>query len=139
MRMILSLLAFGLAGAVTPAVAADRIFADSFEACCTLGGEVSGLTGNGLVLHLAAVAISEDKLVSANDGGLRLYTFADTAPPGTAYTVTITTQPTGQTCTLTNASGTMASSPVTNINAACVAGPEDLIWDDGAWDDADWQ
>ena len=141
MRVILPLIAIALvlAGAAAPASATDRIFADGFESCCTLGGEVSGLTGNGLVLHLAAGAISEDKPVSANGGGLRLYTFAHTAPAGTAYTVTITTQPTGQICTLSNASGSMPSTPVTNINATCVAGPAGLDWDDGAWDDADWQ
>ena len=139
MRMILPLLALGLGGAVTPASASDRIFADGFETCCTLGGEVSGLTGNGLVLNLAAGATSEDKPVSADGGGLRLYTFANTAPPGTAYTVIITTQPSSQTCTLINASGSMASAPVDDINVACVAGPADLNWDEGAWSDANWQ
>ena len=139
MRMILPLLALGLGGAVTPASASDRIFADGFETCCTLGGEVSGLTGNGLVLNLAAGATSEDKPVSADGGGLRLYTFANTVPSGTPYTVIITTQPSGQTCTLSNASGIMASAPVDNINVACVAGPADLNWDDGAWSDANWQ
>ncbi len=139
MRMILPLLALSLAGAVTPAVADDRLFADGFEPCCTLGGEVSGLTGNGLVLHLAAGVISEDKSVPANGGELRLYTFAHTAPPGVTYSVTITTQPSGQSCTLSNASGTMPSAPVININATCLAGPAGLNWDDGAWDDADWQ
>ncbi len=140
MRMsVLLLLLAGVAAKVTPSYAAERIFADGFEPCCTLGGEVSGLTANGLVLHLAAGAISEDKPVSANGGGLRLYTFANTAPPGAAYMVSITLQPASQTCTLSNASGTMATAPVTNINANCIAGPPGLIWDSGNWDDADWQ
>ena len=69
MRTALSILVLGLAGAAEPACAADRIFTDGFEPCCTLGGEVSGLTGTGLVLHLAAAAISEDKPVTANGGG----------------------------------------------------------------------
>ncbi len=137
--MISSLFTLVLAGAVTQANAADHIFSDGLEPCCTLGGEVSGLSGNGLVLHLAAGAISEDKPVAANGGGLRLYTFAKTASPGTAYVVTVTTQPTGQTCSLSNASGTMPSTAVTNINAICVAGPARLNWNDGAWDDANWQ
>ena len=139
MRMILSLLTLGLAGAVGPANAVDRIFTDGMEPCCTLSGEVSGLSGNGLVLHLAAGAISEDKPVSANGGDLRLYTFANTAPTGTAYTVTITAQPSGQTCTLSNASGAIASAPLVNINAHCLAEPAGLNWDDGGWDEADWQ
>ena len=139
MRMILPLLALGMIGAAASASASDRIFADGFEPCCSLGGEVSGLTGNGLVLHLDAGAISEDKPVPANGGGPRLYTFFNSAPAGTAYTVTITTQPSSQTCTLSNASGSMASTPVININATCVAEPLDLNWDDGNWDDANWQ
>lgn len=139
MRMILPMIALFLAGAASPANAADRIFADGFEPCCTLGGEVSGLTGNGLVLHLAAGAISDDKSVSVNGGGLRLYTFAKSAPPGTAFVVTIAAQPSVQTCTLSNASGTMASAPIDNINVSCVAGSGGMNWDDDAWDDANWQ
>ncbi len=139
MRIVLSLLVLGLAGAAAPACAGDRIFTDGFEPCCTLGGEVSGLTGTGLVLHLAAAAISEDKPVTANGGEPRLYVFVNTAPTGTAYMATITTQPTGQTCTLSNGSGTMASTPVINIDATCVAGPSNMIWDDGYWDGANWQ
>lgn len=139
MRMILLLLALALAGAATSDVASERIFADGFEPCCTLGGEVSGLADNGLVLHLAAGTISEDKPVIDNDGELRLYTFANTAPPGTAFTVTIIAQPTGQTCTLSNASGTVPSAPVDNINVTCTTGSAGLVWDDGHWDDANWQ
>ena len=155
MRMTLPLLALGLVGALATADAADRIFANGldrtltdgsdrifangFEPCCTLGGEVTGLTGNGLVLYLAIDTISEDKSISADGGELRLYTFTHTAPPGTAYAVAIMTQPSGQTCTLSNASGTMGSAPVDNINATCVAESADLVWDDGDWDDANWQ
>ena len=139
MRMILPHLALLLAGAAAHASASDRVFADGFEPCCTLGGEVSGLSANGLVLHLDAGAISEDKVVLANDGGVRLYRFSNTAPPGTAYTVTIATQPNSQTCSLSNASGSMPSAPVENIDVTCAAGSTNLDWDDGAWDDLDWQ
>ena len=139
LRMIMPLLALCLAGAVAPVAATERIFADGFEPCCSLGGEVSALTGTGLVVHLVTGAISEDKSISANGGELRLYTFTHTALPGIAYAVTIATQPSGQICTLTNAGGIMPSTPVDNINATCVAGSVALDWDDGAWDDANWQ
>lgn len=139
MRMILPLLTFVLAGAMAPAHAADRIFANGFEPCCTLGGEISGLAGSGLVLHLASGAISEEKTIIDDGGGVMLYTFTNTALPSAAYAVTITTQPSGQTCTLSNAIGTMASIPIDNINVTCVAGPANLVWDEGAWDDANWQ
>lgn len=139
MRVVKHLLALCLAGAAVMANAADRIFADGFEPCCTLGGEVTGLTGDGLVLHLAAGSISEDRPVPSNGGEQRLYTFVDTATPGTAYTVTIAAQPFSQICTLINASGITTRTPVDNVNATCVAGPADLNWDDGVWDDANWQ
>ena len=139
MRVILPLLALGLAGSALPANASDRIFADGFDPCCTLGGKVIGLTGKGLVLHLDAGAISEDKPVPANGGEHRVYTFSNAAPTGTSFTVTISTQPTGQTCTLSNASGTVLGMSVTNINATCAAGAAGLVWDDGHWDDANWQ
>ena len=139
MRMILLFFALSLAGVTASASAAERIFADGFEPCCSLGGEVTGLTGNGFVLHLTVGAVNEDKPVPAHGGALRLYTFANTAPPGSGYVVTITTQPTDQTCTLVNATGTVASTPIDNINATCVAGPLGLDWDDGSWDEADWK
>ncbi len=139
MRMILLFFTLSLAGVTASASAAERIFSDGFEPCCTLGGEITGLTANGFVLHLAGDAVNEDKPVSAQGGALRLYIFANTVPPGTGYVVTIMTQPTDQTCTLVNATGTVISTPIGNINATCVAGPLVLDWDDDWWDDADWQ
>jgi hypothetical protein len=38
---------------------------------------------------------------------------------GSAYNVTVQTQPTEQTCTVTNGSGTMGASNVTNVNVSC--------------------
>ena len=138
MRMILPLLAPSLAGAMASTDAADRIFANGFEPCCTLGGEVVGLSGNGLMQHLAVGAISEDKTITASGGEPLLYTFVRNAPPGSAYTVTISAQPSGQICTLASASGSMPSAPETDINVTCIAGPASLNWDDGSWDDANW-
>ena len=95
---------------------------------------MSGLIGTGLFAHLAAGSISKDQSILANGGALRR-----TAPAGMAYSETITTQPSGQICTLTNASGTMTSTPMDNINATCVTGPASLNWDGGNWNDANWQ
>ena len=139
MRLTLLFLALGLAGVAVPASAAERIFANGFEPCCTLGGTVTGLTGAGLVLHLSAGAVNEDKPIAAQGGAARLYTFSHSVPQGTAYSVSITTQPAGQNCTLTNAGGSMGTTPVDNIDATCVAGPAGLVWDDGAWDETKWQ
>ena len=120
---------------LTPASAAgsDRIFANGFDPCCQIGGTVSGLSGSGLVLHLIAGAVAENRAIH-QDG---LYNFVASVPPNTAWTVTIKTHPGGQICQLANASGTMGSSNVDNVNVTC--GRNALIWDEGHWDDGEWQ
>jgi N-acetylneuraminic acid mutarotase len=77
----------------------------------TIGGAVSGLSGTGLTLQ--------------NNGGDNLavsatgtFTFATPVSPGSTYNVTVLTQPTGQTCTVANATGT-ASANVTNVQVTC--------------------
>jgi hypothetical protein len=78
----------------------------------TFGGTVSGLTGTGLVLFNGSTG---DKLpVSANGS----FTFGVTLSSGSSYSVTVLTQPTGQSCTVTNGSGTMSAN-VTNIQVTC--------------------
>ncbi len=59
-----------------------------------------------------------DDLVRFIDGS---YAFATPMPPGSAYSVTIATQPQtpDQTCTVSNGSGTMGSSDVTNVTIDC--------------------
>lgn len=139
MHRFLIITALGLAGLASGTNTGDLLFGDGFERCCTVGGEVTGLTASGLVLQLTAGAISETKPITANSGQPVLYIFTRTVPPGAAYTVGISTQPAQQPCTLTNASGTMGTTPVDNINVTCTTGPTGLAWDEGHWDDANWQ
>jgi hypothetical protein len=80
----------------------------------TIGGSVSGLTSSGLVM--AVTAGSQTVSVSA---GASSYVFPTAEPTGTAYTVSVQTQPTGQTCTVSNPSGTVGASNVTNANVSC--------------------
>lgn len=116
----------------------DRVFRDGFEPCCSLGGEVTGLSGDGMILHLQAAGIEEELAVDANAGLPRLYTFAASAPGGTAYLVSFTRQPDGQSCTLSNASGAVNATPIEDIDVSCTTVPG-LIWDQGQWDAAHWQ
>ena len=58
-------------------------------------------------------------------------------PPGTAWAVNVQSQPGGQFCHLSNASGTTGSGHVNNVDANC-AGADALIWDQGHWDDGTW-
>lgn len=90
----------------------------SVEVSCTsaafaVGGTVSGLAGSGLVLQLNG---SSDLSVVANGS----FAFSTALPAGAAYQVTIRTQPSSpsQTCTLANASGTIAGN-VTNVAVTC--------------------
>ena len=79
----------------------------------TLGGTVSGLTTGGTVVLTDGQSIS----ITANG----TYTFSSALPSGGSYNVTVGTQPTGQTCSVANAAGTMSSSNVTNVNVTCAA------------------
>ena len=78
----------------------------------TIGGTVSGLTGTGLVLQDNG---GNNKAVSASGS----FIFSTAVDSGAAYSVTVLTQPTGQSCTVTNGSGT-ASANVANVQIACV-------------------
>ena len=80
----------------------------------TIGGTVSGLTSSGLIL---AVNGGDDLTVSA---GASAFTFSQAVPSGTAYTVTVAQQPTGEACTVSSGSGT-ANANVTSVGVACTA------------------
>ena len=80
----------------------------------TVGGTVSALTGTGLVLR------NND----GNDlpiGGNGAFTFTTAIFSGTAFAVTVSTQPTGpaQTCSVTSGSGTVGAANVTNVGVSC--------------------
>lgn len=77
----------------------------------TIGGSISGLTGSVTLQNNGA-----DNLVSNANGG---FTFATALSDGTAYAVTVSTQPTGQTCTISNGSGTVSGADVTDVGVSC--------------------
>jgi hypothetical protein len=83
----------------------------------TIGGTVSGLNTGGSVTMLdnGGNALA----VTANG----TFTFTTALASGKAYKVTVSVQPTGETCTVSNGSGTVGSANVTNVAVAC-AGAE---------------
>jgi len=83
----------------------------------TIGGTVSGLTGSGLSLSLNAGA--QTLAVSGNGP----FTFPTALANGSAYAVTVGTQPSGQSCSVANGSGTVAGANVTNVAVTCSALP----------------
>ena len=81
----------------------------------TVGGTVSGLSGTVVLQDNGA----DNLTVTANGP----FTFATALAPGAAYAVTVKTNPAGQTCTVSNDSGTMGSANVTNVAVSCSANP----------------
>jgi Galactose oxidase, central domain len=79
----------------------------------TIGGTITGLTATGLVLQ----DNGGDNLTVAS--GATSFTFATPLAAGAAYAVTVLTQPSGETCSITaNGSGT-ANANVTNVAVTC--------------------
>jgi len=79
----------------------------------TVGGTISGLTGSVVLQNNGG-----DSLTSNSNG---TFTFPTPVATGGTYNVTVQTQPAGQTCTVTNGSGTIGGSNVTNVGVTCAA------------------
>ena len=77
-----------------------------------LGGTVSGLKAEGLVLVNGPDRVA----VPANATTFKFSKVGDGSP----YGVTVLTQPTNQTCTVTNGTATMGAAAVNNIQVNCV-------------------
>jgi hypothetical protein len=83
-----------------------------------LGGMLSGLAGNGLVLQNEG---ADDLAVSSNGP----FAFAPTYPLGAVYAVTVKTQPVSpyQTCTVSQGSGVVQGSDLSSVIVNCAASP----------------
>lgn len=79
----------------------------------TVGGTVSGLSGTVVLQNNAG-----DDLSLTADGS---FTFSTALADAASYAVTVLTQPSGQTCTVTSGSGTIAAANVTGVTVTCVS------------------
>lgn len=77
-----------------------------------VGGTVSGLSG-----RLGLQDNGADDLAVDHDGN---FFFATRLPSGAAYSASVSVQPTGQSCSIFDASGTVVASNVTSISVTCV-------------------
>lgn len=77
----------------------------------TVGGTVSGLSGTLVLKNNGA----DPRTLTTNGA----FTFPTAVVSGNTYAATIGTQPSGQTCSLTNASGSVTNGAVTTISVAC--------------------
>jgi uncharacterized repeat protein (TIGR03803 family) len=82
--------------------------ADSY----TLGGTISGLTAGGLILANGSDTLN----VAANATSFMM---PSSVAYNSSYAVTVSAQPPGLTCSLSNASGTVGAAPVTDIAITC--------------------
>jgi hypothetical protein len=89
------------------------ITVDQTQTAYTIAGTITGLTSSGLVLQNNG---GDNLTVAANS---TTFSFATAMNSGATYSVTIQTQPTGQTCSVTNAGGT-ANANVSNVSLSCV-------------------
>ena len=92
-----------------------------YEPNYSVGGQIQGLTGSGLVLQNNG---GDDLPVSANN---EAFTFETPLITGSDYTVTILSQPTNpnQTCTVNNdtGSGTINGAAITQVTVTCETTP----------------
>ena len=78
----------------------------------SVGGSISGLTGSVTLQNNGA----DDLLRNVNGN----FTFVTELADGDSYSVTVSTQPTGQTCSLSNEAGLIAGANITNVMVTCV-------------------
>jgi sugar lactone lactonase YvrE len=79
----------------------------------TVGGTAAGLGANPVVLQNNG---KDNLTVSANGA----FTFATKVASGSAYNISILTQPTDRICTVRSNSGAMASSNITSVSLVCI-------------------
>jgi len=80
----------------------------------TVGGTITGLTGT-LVIKNGTDTLSLP-------AGTTMFTFGAAVLSGNTYNVQVMTQPSGQTCAINSATGTVANGNVTNVSISCSAG-----------------
>ena len=78
----------------------------------TVGGTISGLTASGLVLANGSDTVSPASQATS-------FVFPTAVATGTAYAVSVQTQPTGLSCTVTAGAGTVAGSNVSAVQVTC--------------------
>ena len=82
-----------------------------------IGGAIAGLAAG------ASVVIQDNGGDALTLPANATFVFPTKVPAGASYAVTVLTQPAGQTCSVTNGSGTVSSADVTNVAIACTNNP----------------
>jgi uncharacterized repeat protein (TIGR03803 family) len=100
---------------VMPAEAVSTVAVACGPTTYPLGGTVSGLFAQGLILANGADTLSVPFRAGA-------FTMPTQLPGGAHYSIVVQTQPSGLSCAVGNGSGTMGDAPVTNVVVTCAPG-----------------
>ncbi len=85
-----------------------------------IGGTISGLTTGSLtLLDNSTDPVTVSSSSAANSNGTISFQFPTELATGQAYTVTVQTQPTGETCTVSGGTGVAGSSSSTAVTVKC--------------------
>ena len=98
------------------AAAVSNVVVTCSLVAASLGGSVSGLNGAGLILSNGSSTVS----VAVN---ATQFTLPAPVAYGSSYAVAVTTLPAGIACAVTNGTGTMPASAVTNVAVTCTDQP----------------
>src|SRR5580658_9725552 len=102
-------------GVIRTTNAANAVVTCSSQAF-SLGGTVTGLNGAGLVLANGANTVS---IAS----GTTTFSLPTAVALGSSYSVTVQSQPAGEACAVSNATGTMPAHNVTGVLVSCTDQP----------------
>ncbi|MFA5248636.1 MAG: choice-of-anchor Q domain-containing protein, partial [Patescibacteria group bacterium] len=93
------------------ATSSDYVFTTLTPTTYTVGGTISGLSGTVVIQNN-----SSDDISTTTSGA---FTFSTPLADSASYAVTVLTNPTHQSCAVTNGSGTIDSANVSDITIAC--------------------
>jgi uncharacterized repeat protein (TIGR03803 family) len=99
-------------GGVMGAGANTQVVVTCSDQSYALGGTIAGLNASGLVLANGSDTVPLDS-------GAKSFTMPTAVAYGSPYTVAVQSNPTGETCTVGNASSTMPAGAVTNVAVVC--------------------
>jgi len=115
--------------------ASDLIYKQGFESTALVSGTVTGLVASGLTINLN-VGANNEVLSINNDGVFTFFMDVDVTASFTVRIVTYPDSPQQQNCSLTNETGIMLATGVSNLTVVCNQNAwnwDEMNWDNGSW------
>ena len=116
-------------------MASDLIYKQGFEATALVSGTATGLLSTGLKINLNVG--SNNEILIINDNGIfTFFTGVDVTANYTASIISYPDSPQQQNCSLTNETGIMLATGVSNLTVTCNQNAwnwDEMNWDNGSW------